>query len=369
MTYLSPDPLLGRSALRAARTPVEPWPGLSPTAAFLESGRGALWGALRALGLKRGDRLVVPAYICDSILPAPAALGVEVRYVATDRQLRPDLQALERELADGARVFLAIHYFGFPAPDFSATLELCARYGAHVVEDCAHALYSSVDGRPVGSRGAAAIFSPWKSLPLPDGGALVLNGPPVPSELAELPRPSRGLTARRLAYRSVGVVESAFGWSPRLWLLRSWGLRRRMQARVAAAPLAPRRSSALAEALIRETDWRRVMARRRERYLQVERAMSGLRWGRPLYAELPAGACPLGFPILVEEREAARRRLLAAGVNVRAYWEQLPAEVSVEAFAEAHDVADRILVLPVHQSLTNCQMSHLLRTLRALETT
>jgi hypothetical protein len=67
------------------------------------------------------------------------------------------------------------------------------------------------------------------------------------------------------------------------------------------------------------------------------------------------------------DRESKRRALLAAGVNVRAYWEQLPGGVSVEAFADAHYLANRILVLPVHQSMTQIQRDHLLRVLARLE--
>ena len=101
MAYLSADPLLRRVDLDSTRSGAVPgWPGIPPGAQLLESGRIALWAALRALGFKTDDRLVVPAYICDSILPAPAALRVEVRYIATDRQLRPDLEAIERELKD-----------------------------------------------------------------------------------------------------------------------------------------------------------------------------------------------------------------------------------------------------------------------------
>jgi hypothetical protein len=52
---------------------------------------------------------------------------------------------------------------------------------------------------------------------------------------------------------------------------------------------------------------------------------------------------------------------------VRAYWEQLPSGVSVEGFSDAHYVARRVLVLPVHQSLTPRQMNHLFHTLVRIE--
>jgi dTDP-4-amino-4,6-dideoxygalactose transaminase len=367
VTYLPPDPLLDPAYLRAVRRTAPGWRGLPPGAVLLESGRVALWAALRALGLGPGDRLLAPAYVCDSILPAPAALGVEVEYVATDRVLGLDLEALERALAGGARALLLVHYCGFAAPSLEAVAALCARFGAALIEDCAQALYSAPGGEPLGRRGAAAIFSPWKSLPLSDGGVLALNGPAVPDDLARLPRPPAALTARRLAYRSLGLLETALGHSPRLWLLRSRGLRRKLQARVAQEALRPRRGSRLAEALLRGTDPTAVVARRRAHYLEIEPAVRGATWAQPLFETLPAGVCPLGFPLVVERREWARARLLAAGINVRAYWEQLPTGVTAERFPAARALADRILVLPVHQSLTPRQLRHLLAVLARLE--
>ena len=41
-----------------------------------------------------------------------------------------------------------------------------------------------------------------------DGGALVLNGPRAPADLARLPRPTALTTARRLAYRALPTLET-----------------------------------------------------------------------------------------------------------------------------------------------------------------
>jgi dTDP-4-amino-4,6-dideoxygalactose transaminase len=367
MTYVPADPLLDLATLRKARRGGCGGSGLPPNAIFLEWGRTALWAALRALTLRPGDRVLLPAYICDSILPTIAALGLEVRYLKVDRTLRLDLDDLERELADGARAVLVVHYFGFPAADLERIAELCAGYGSRLIEDCAHALFSQHDGKTLGQRGAAAIFSPWKSLPLPDGGLLALNDPTLSANLSRLGRPPAVATAARLAYNMLPSLEAALGFSPRLWLVRSRRFRSTLQARAAQATFVPRRASSLAESIAAGADAALITSRRRMNYLRLEQALRGSRWARPLFEQLPDGVCPLGFSILVEEREAARQRLLAAGVNVRAYWEQLPAAVPVEAFDDAHYVANRILVLPVHQSLSSHQMDHLLHTLNRLE--
>jgi hypothetical protein len=75
----------------------------------------------------------------------------------------------------------------------------------------------------------------------------------------------------------------------------------------------------------------------------------------------------LVYPILVPRREIARRALLAAGINVRAYWERLPTGVRPDRHPEAHEIARQILVLPIHQDVSPRLMEHLLYTLISLE--
>src|SRR5207248_1588609 len=125
--------------------------------------------------------------------------------------------------------------------------------------------------------GAAAILSFWKWLPLPDGGGLVLNGHKGPCFNA-IPRPAALQTARRLAYRSISVIETALGCSPRLWLLRLGRLRSAMQTRSAEAPLAPRRCSQTAEAMIARADWQLIATKRRLNYNYLDAAVSKLSW-------------------------------------------------------------------------------------------
>jgi dTDP-4-amino-4,6-dideoxygalactose transaminase len=368
VTYVPADPLLALPSLwdpqRAAHIPPPP----SPPGLFLENGRTALWGALGALGLRPGDRLALPAYICDSVLPALAARGIEPRYVDTDQTLAIDQQDLAATITEGTRAVLVVHYFGLPAPGLAETRAVCERLGVPLIEDCAHALYSRDESdAALGSRSAAAIFSPWKSLALPDGGLLALRSGAVPAELEWLPRPSRATTLRRLAYRAVSRAETLVGWSPRLWALRSQGLRRGLQQRVAESPLAPRRGSRWAERALAESDWQLLVAQRRANWRVVDLAIREVGWCEPLFADLPAGACPLAYPILVPQREIARRALLAAGINVRAYWERLPTGVWPDRYPEAHEIARQILVLPIHQDVSSRLMEHLLNTLTSLE--
>ncbi|MDQ6915908.1 MAG: DegT/DnrJ/EryC1/StrS family aminotransferase, partial [Actinomycetota bacterium] len=159
-------PLEPGSLVRPARRDWFPLdrPGLRLT----HLGRGAVWLALEALGIGRGSRLAMPAYHCGSEVEAAYLAGVDVDFYRVDGQLRVDVDDLARA-AEGADAVYLISQFGFPMADPPAGARL-------VIEDAAHGLFSfDPDGRPLGARGDAAVFSPRKSLGLPDGGAVVVG--------------------------------------------------------------------------------------------------------------------------------------------------------------------------------------------------
>lgn len=368
MTYLPADPLLTiRDLLRSARRPAtadltDRIPG---RARFFGSGRAALWAALRALGVGPADEVLLPSYLCESVVSPVALVGARPSFYPIGRDLRPNLAALEAAIGPRTRAVVVIHYLGFPGP-VDQLGDLCRWHGLVLIEDCAHALFSRHGQRLLGSFGAAAVFSPWKSLPLPDGGVLALNQPSLAFD-EPIPRVSAIVTARRLVYRSLGTVEAAVGWSPRTTLLRRPGLRRDLHRRTSGAPVTVRAGSRIAYHLLRSAAAGRIITRRREHYRRLLDAARSLSWGRPIFDDLPDGVCPLGFPMLVEERNRVRDDLLAAGVNVRTYWDELPAQVDRSRFPDAAWLRNRILVLPVHQGLRFEQIDWLARRLATLD--
>ena len=149
--------------------------------------RNGIWQLIRALGLQEPDVVLVPSYNCgaelDAVLRAPAT----VRFYRVDRSARIDVDDLRQAIEPRTRAVIVTHYFGFPQPDLVAIGELCRDHGLVLIEDCAHALYSTHLGRSLGTFGDASVFSLWKTLPMPDGGAVLANRRPA-SRMAEQPR-------------------------------------------------------------------------------------------------------------------------------------------------------------------------------------
>src|SRR3954469_2273159 len=138
-------------------------------------GRGAIWLALKALGLGAGSRLAMPAYHCGSEVEAARLAGCEVVFYRVLPTLQVDEEDLMRAAKQSDATYL-ISYYGFPMPPVPP--------GTRVIEDAAHALFSYDGGGAIGSRGDAAIFCPRKSLGVPDGGAVLIRGrtPATPTE-------------------------------------------------------------------------------------------------------------------------------------------------------------------------------------------
>jgi dTDP-4-amino-4,6-dideoxygalactose transaminase len=124
-------------------------------AVAVSSGTTALYLALDALGVTRGDRVVVPSYACTALLHAVWAAGAQP--VVAD--VNPatgnlDAEAVRRCLGPLVRAVIVPHLFGAAAP--VATI---AAMGIPVVEDCAMALGATCGGRPLGSLGTLAVCS------------------------------------------------------------------------------------------------------------------------------------------------------------------------------------------------------------------
>lgn len=131
----------------------------------------------------KGDEVVLlPAYIGWSskegsgVFDPVQELGLPYAFYRLDDRLRIDLAHLESTLRGGrVRVMVIIHYFGYVDPGYERAVELARRYGAFVLEDEAHAMFTDLIGGCSGRLGDACIFSLHKMLPVKDGGMLLWN--------------------------------------------------------------------------------------------------------------------------------------------------------------------------------------------------
>ncbi|UCB48563.1 MAG: DegT/DnrJ/EryC1/StrS family aminotransferase [Deltaproteobacteria bacterium] len=147
------------------------------------NGSVAIEIALRALGTRPGDEVIVPAYTFISTATSVLMVGGVPVFADMDPQtycLAPEDVA--RRVSSHTRAVIPVHLGGQMA-DMPAILKVAEQYGVHVVEDCAQAIHASLDGRKAGTWGHLGTFSfqSNKTITAGEGGLVTTNDP----ELAE----------------------------------------------------------------------------------------------------------------------------------------------------------------------------------------
>jgi perosamine synthetase len=205
-------PAFGAAELRAVQLPLESgWVVQGPYVAQFERSFGeytrsahavatsscttALHIALAALGVKRGDEVIVPAFTWVSTANAVEYLGGRPVFCDVDLTTYNVVPASVAAAVTARTVgILPVHLFGLAA-DLDQIMEIARRNHLWVVEDAACSLGGWYRGRHTGTFGDAGCFSfhPRKSITTGEGGMLTTDD----RELATLARSLRDHGATR----------------------------------------------------------------------------------------------------------------------------------------------------------------------------
>lgn len=137
------------------------------------SGGYAMTTALRASGVKPGDRVLTNAFTLAPVPGAIAAVGGVPVFVGVTEDLVIDLDDLAAKL-DQANVLLLSHMRGHIC-DMGALMAMCNAAGVTVIEDCAHTMGAAWDGVPSGRWGRFGCYSTqtYKHINSGEGGFLI----------------------------------------------------------------------------------------------------------------------------------------------------------------------------------------------------
>ena len=136
----------------------------------VQSGTDALTAAIYSLNLKKGDTVILPAYVCSALLDAIAANDCIPLPVDISKDTLGVNVDLVNELQDNASAVIAAHLFGIPSPFYKIE-------HSNLIEDCAQTLNVSIDQHIVGSMGKLSIcsFYATKLLTTGHGGAVATS--------------------------------------------------------------------------------------------------------------------------------------------------------------------------------------------------
>ena len=142
------------------------------------NGLDALMLALKALGIGKGDEVIVPSNTYIATVLAVTYVGAVPVFVEPDiRTFNINPELIEFAVTERTKAIMPVHLYGQPC-DMDPVMKIAKKYNLFVVEDCAQAHGATYKGKKIGSFGNAAGFSfyPGKNLgALGDAGATVTN--------------------------------------------------------------------------------------------------------------------------------------------------------------------------------------------------
>ncbi|MBI3584580.1 MAG: DegT/DnrJ/EryC1/StrS family aminotransferase [Nitrospinae bacterium] len=150
----------------------------------VSSGTSALHLSLIALGVKEGDDVAMPTYVCPALLNPINYIGANPLLI----DINPDSYNispadLKKKLTKKTRAVIVPHIFGLPA-DIKDILSI----GIPVIEDCAQSVGAVYNGKKAGSFGHCAIFSFYatKVMTTGEGGMVVSNSDKILEKIKDL---------------------------------------------------------------------------------------------------------------------------------------------------------------------------------------
>lgn len=346
---LSPSSLFARGSDAWKRV----FPFTSPHGAWTFSGRVALYCGLRQIQLRPGSTILVPSYFQGTEIDTLIAAGYKLRYYEIDNNFEVDLTDAERKLDSDVSALYIIHYFGLPQR-LGIISSFCQKKGIRLIEDCALSFLSAEGDTMLGSQGDIALFSIYKSVPLPHGGYVVTKNPVASPQLQAPPLYSTALQTGDLVAQHIRGV-SAHGILNRVWNLTQ-GVRKGIADKTVVSgtiTLDPQTlcysASKVVPHLMRLADPHFVIERRRANFALLH---SKLRHLSALAIDtLPQGACPLFYPIVVDDKPRFRANLLHRGIGSVNLWSQPHLASPCEGTPQVAKWRSTILELPIHQQL------------------
>lgn len=141
------------------------------------NGSAALELAVAALGIGRGDEVILPTFtIISCAAPIVRAGAIPVVVDADPLTWNMDVSRIEAKITKRTKAVMVVHIYGLPT-DMDPVLKLAHKYGLKVIEDAAEAHGLTYKGRPCGSMGDISIFSfyPNKHVTTGEGGMVLTD--------------------------------------------------------------------------------------------------------------------------------------------------------------------------------------------------
>ncbi|MGG9972101.1 DegT/DnrJ/EryC1/StrS family aminotransferase [Ferruginibacter sp. SUN002] len=182
----------------------------------VSNGSAALDIAIKAVGLGKGDEVIMPTFTIISPVQSVVTAGAVPVLVDSDPVTwNMDVSQIEAKITDKTKAILVVHIYGLPV-EMDAVVELCKKHNLLLIEDAAEMHGQTYNGKMCGSFGDISIFSfyPNKHITTGEGGMIVCDDQKIADKCKKL---------RNLAFEPNGprFIHYELGWNYRMTNLQA----------------------------------------------------------------------------------------------------------------------------------------------------
>lgn len=161
----------------------------------VNSGTSGLYVALVALGVGKGDEVLLPSFSFAATANVVKLVGAEPVFCDIDpKTFNISIKEITNKLTNKTKCIIPVHIFGLPS-DLPAIYEIARMRKLFVVEDAAQAHGAEIDGKKIGWGADATVYSfyPTKNITSIEGGIITFRN----EQTAEFARLYRNQGMRR----------------------------------------------------------------------------------------------------------------------------------------------------------------------------
>lgn len=287
------------------------------------SGRAALFAILGALSKRNVNRILLPDYLCSSIVTTVAAAGLKYDFYALNDSLLPDLVDIEAK-ADHGTAVMVINYFGLQ--NLTETVSAIRRLHVSpaVIEDDVQALFDFVSPRSVEADCSFTSLRKW--LPVPDGGLARSKN----NDIAQ-PENENGFWNIKLSGLALKGLRDSLGNIDSVYLRLLEQGEELIDASLSA------RGSEMTATVFERTDLPEIASARRRNAAVI---LSGLAdMGIEPVIEPRPDSIPFFIPVVLDNRDTVRRNLFSHNIFCPIHWPLDGLKIERGAYMAAHELS------------------------------
>lgn len=178
----------------------------APYAAAVSSGTAALHLAIRALGIGKGDEVILPSFAFIAVANALRYEHAVPVFADIDpRTLNLDPNRVAEAITPRTRAILVVHTFGVPAA-MHQIMQIARHRDLFVIEDACEAIGAELGGQKVGTFGDVGVFGfyPNKQITTAEGGMVVTRDPEIAGRIRALRNHGRPASGERFEHIELG---------------------------------------------------------------------------------------------------------------------------------------------------------------------